>query len=399
MKHADVVIIGGGLAGLASAWWLAPDHRVLVLEQGEALGAEATAQNAGMVRRLGEDPCERALAMRTHLFLAAPPDELGVLATRTGAVLGLAHDPHHLHDAVAHLRAAGVPIVALDRPAAVAPALAGAHLSVCWYDENALVADVHAIITGLRRGLRGGRSRHGAEVRCGVQVSGLRVESGRVVGVDTPTGPVFADRVVLAAGAWSGALAARAGLWRPLIPLRRTLLYGEEATISRPDHPWCWVDDVGIYVRPEAGGWLVSGCDEAVAPAPPGPGSKGRVDDLQRALAVDKLKHHIPALAGLRLSRGWTGLRTFAPDRVPVLGPDPEVSGLWWVAGLGGFGVTCGIAAAEAVATWMRGDDTPWLDASGVSPGRPWLRRWPIRPTGDHARARLISTAAAAPRA
>jgi D-arginine dehydrogenase len=394
MTHADVVIVGGGLAGLASAWWLAPHQRVAVLEQGEALGAEATAQNAGMVRRLGEDPCERALAMRTHRFLQSPPDEMGVLATRTGAVLGLAHDPHHLHDAVAHLRAAGVPIAALDRPAAVAPVLAGARFSACWYDENALVADVHAVVSGLRRSL----TRQGSEVRCGVQVSGLRIESGRVVGVDTPTGPVLADRVVLAAGAWSGALAARAGLWRPLIPLRRTLLFGEEATISRPDHPWCWVDDVGIYARPEAGGWLVSGCDEAVAPSPPGPGSSGAVEDAHRALASDKLDRHIPALAGLRLSRGWTGLRTFAPDRAPVLGQDPEVSGLWWVAGLGGFGVTCGIAAAEAVTTWMGGGETPWLDAAGVSPARPWLRRWPIRPTGDMARARLVSTAATAPR-
>ena len=388
MSHTDVVVIGGGLAGLAAAWWLSPDHQVLVLEQGEALGAEASSQNAGMVRRLGEDPHERALALRTHDFLAAPPGDMGSLATRTGAVVALAHDPHHLHDAVAHLRAAGVNIQALNHPADVAPALAGARLSACWYDEAALVADVHAIITGLKRGI----IQRGGAVRCGVQVSGLRLEHGRVTGVDTDQGPLTADRVVLAAGAWSGALATQAGLWRPLIPLRRTLLFAEEAELSRPEHPWCWVDDVGIYVRPEAGGWLVSGCDEAVAAPPSGPGSRGAVEDIHRALAQDKLERHIPALAGLRLSRGWTGLRTFAPDRAPVLGEDPDLSGLWWMAGLGGFGVTCGIAAAEAVATWMRGQPTPWLDAAGVSPGRSWLRRWPIRPTGDQARARLITT-------
>ena len=63
MEQVDVVVVGAGLAGLSVAWHLAAEMRVLVLEQGEQPGAEATAQNAGMVRRMGEDPCERALSL------------------------------------------------------------------------------------------------------------------------------------------------------------------------------------------------------------------------------------------------------------------------------------------------------------------------------------------------
>ncbi len=382
------VIIGAGLAGCGVAWHLG-GRGVLLLDQAEQPGAEATAQNAGMIRRLGEDPFERALAVRTAAFLSDPGEDWADLTPSqvTGALLGLAHDPDHLSDAVAHLRACGVDVQRCDRPEAVAPALAGSPLCRAWYVPDERLADAGQILSGLLRGIR----RTGGEVRCGVSVQRIVVEGGAVVGVETSAGRIGADRVVLAAGAWSGLLAARLGLHRPLIPLRRTLLHTSPHPLSRPDHPWCWIDDVGVYIRPESGGWLVSGCDEAVDPPDVEPGSRGPVEALPRALAMDKLAAHFPALGPVRLSTGWSGLRTFAPDRRPVLGADGEVAGLWWAAGLGGFGVTCGIAAGEAVATWMRGGRTDWLDAEGVSPSRRYLSRWPIRPTGDLSRPRLIS--------
>ncbi|MFT5681985.1 MAG: glycine/D-amino acid oxidase-like deaminating enzyme [Myxococcota bacterium] len=382
------VIIGAGLAGCSVGWHLRGED-VLVLEQAEQPGAEASSQNAGMIRRLGEDPYERALAIRTAAFLADPGDDWDGLtpSTVTGALLSLAHDPDHLSDAVAHLRASGVVVERCENPAQLAPALAGSALIRSWYVPDERLADAWQILTGLLRGIR----RRGGEVRCGVYVQRIVVEGGRVVGVETSAGRIGADRVVLAAGAWSGRLAADLGLIRPLIPLRRTLLHIPTHPLSRPDHPWCWIDDVGIYIRPEGRGWLTSGCDEAVDPPQPGPGSRGPVEAMPRALAMDKLARHFPALGPVRLSTGWTGLRTFAPDRRPVLGSDGEVAGLWWAAGLGGFGVTCGIAAGEAVAGWMQGQRIDWLDAEGVSPNRRYLSRWPIRPVGSLSRPRLIS--------
>lgn len=384
-----VVVIGAGLAGCSVAWHLASACEVLILEQASQPGAEASSQNAGMVRRLGEDPYERALAMRTAAFLADPGEDwAGLTPSRiTGALLGLAHDPDHLSDAVAHLRAGGVTVQLCDQPALLAPALAGSPLLRSWYVPDERLADAWQIITGLLRGVR----RHGGAVRCGVTADHIVVEGGRVVGVQTSAGRIDADRVVLAAGAWSGLLAARLGLQRPLIPLRRTLLNLPTHPLSRPNHPWCWIDDVGVYIRPESGGWLVSGCDESPDPPTPGAGSRGPVEAMPRALAMDKLARHFPALGAARLTTGWSGLRTFAPDRRPVLGADGEVDGLWWAAGLGGFGVTCGLAVGEAVAAWMQNQEVAWLDAEGVRPTRRYLSRWPIRPTGSLSRPRLIS--------
>ncbi len=381
MSHPDVVIVGAGLAGCSLAWHLAPSARVLVLEQGDQPGAEATAQNAGMVRRMGEDPFERALALRTHEWLVAPGEDWAdvEISRRVGAVLALAHDRFHLHDAAAHLRARGVAVQACDRLVEVAPALAGTPARFGWFLPDERVADPHAMLTGFLRGAR----RHGAEVRTRVEVLGLEVADGRVQGVRTTTGTIAAGAVVLAAGAWSAALAATAGLKRPLVPLRRSLLQSAPHALSRLEHPWTWIDDVGIYLRPEAGGWLISPCDEAVDAPSAGPGSKGPVPIEARALAADKLARWVPAVGDVPIVGGWTGLRTFAPDRRPLLGADPALPGLWWAAGLGGFGVTCGYAVGECVAAWMVAAEVPWLHAASVSPGRAMPGRWYYRPEGD----------------
>ncbi len=393
---ADVIVVGAGLAGCSVAWHLSqrrPHSRVLIIDQAEQPGAEATAQNAGMVRRLGLEPEERALSRRTFGFFVEPHESWRDLALsrQTGAILATAYDPLLLHDAVLHARGAGARVETCDRPEEFAPALAGARIRGAWFLPDERVADPHALLTGYLRDLRA----QGSEVRCGVRALGLLMEAGEVRGVQTPSGPLRAERVVLAAGAWCAKLAASAGLERPLVALRRTLVHSAAHALARPEHPWCWIEDAGVYVRAESGGWLASPCDEAVDMPSPRSGSRGPVNELARALVSDRFERLLPALEGIRWIGGWTGLRTFAPDRRPVLGPDPEVEGLWWLAGLGGFGVTCGHAAGEAVATWMDGAETPWLKREGVDPGRHHLGRWPIRSRGDLNSARLIDTAAA----
>jgi len=290
-------------------------------------------------------------------------------------VLGFGRDPHHLHDAAAHLALAGVPHHWRDDLGDV-PALAGSPLLGGWWLPEERVVDPWAVLQVL---LATAKDR-GATVRRGA-VDRILVGDDGVRGVEVEGERVDAGAVVLAAGAWSEPLGRTAGVARPLVPLRRTLLLTEPCPHAVADHPWCWIDDEGVYARPEGGGWLVSGCDEAVD-RPLGPESRGPVDAFPRALALDKLERWFPRLPR-QVRTGWSGLRTFAPDRRPVLGADPAVPGLWWAAGLGGFGVSCGLAAGEAVAAWMNGRTVPFLRPRGVSPGRPMLRRFLIRPTGD----------------
>jgi D-arginine dehydrogenase len=387
--NPDVLVVGAGLAGCSVAWHLAPDHRVLVFDTAAEPGSEASRQNVGMLRRMGEDPFERTLARRTHTFLCDPGEDWEDLnpSRQTGAVFGLVGDPHQLHDAAAHLQTCDVPLESCPVPGEVAPAMSGGPYAHCWFLPEERVVDSPALLAGFLRGA----TRHGATFRLGTQVQSLIQEGERVVGVQTADGPVFADKVVLAAGAWCAVLAQSVGLNRPLIPLRRSVLRSESHALATAEHPYCWAEDEGLYLLPHEGSWLASPCDEAIAwPAAGSSSWEAPAEEASRWIK-DRVEILFPTLARLSFAEGWSGLRTFAPDRRPVLGRDPALEGLWWAAGLGGFGVSCSYAVGEALAAWMREEDTPWLPAAAVSPGRPQASRWLIRPEGLPDRASLAS--------
>lgn len=385
MPHADVIVVGAGLAGLAVAHHLAPHRRVVVVEQGPGLGPEASAQNAGMIRTLVEDPVERVLAVRSAAWLRDPgPHWTGEAPARTtGAFVGLTQDPHHLDDGVAHLRARGIDVTAdVDQaPRWADPTAWGAS----FYIASAQVADPPTLL----RGFAATVAQHGGEVRTGLRVVGPLGED-RVLGVRTDQGPIEANAVVIAAGAYGGPLAARFGVDRPLVPLRRSIWRTEPHPLATPDGPWVWIDDLGLYARPDGDRFLVCACDEQPTELPEGPGSLGAADPAMAEIVRARLAEALPALADVRFAEGWSGLRTFAPDRRPLLGPDADRPGLWWNAGLGGAGVTCAVAAGEAVASWLCDRPTPWLPPRPVAPARRALRRFPIRPRGDWATTELI---------
>jgi D-arginine dehydrogenase len=382
----DVLIIGAGLAGSSAAAHLCDIGSVMVLERGPKPGAEGAVQNAGLVRRMDAEPCDRALAQRTHRFLTTTAVEWGHhdLSTAPGAVLGLIRDPLWLHNARAHLISEGVRIEPTD--AAAVPLLASSPIFNAWHLPDERVTDGPRLVSVLLERA----TSHGAQVHLNTAVQRLLIEGGRCIGVETDDGPLFAGHVVLAAGAWSGQLAQQAGLFRPLTPLRRMAAIIDRPSL--PDHPWCWLDDVGLYAKPHEGGWMVSPCDEHPTEAPVSGNSTGIPTTTQQQILENKIQRYLPALANKSIRHSWTGLRTFAPDRRPLLGADGECENLWWAAGLGGSGLSSCIGVGEALLTWMKGDDTPWLDAAGVKPNRTQLRRWPILPDGDPQHARLIDS-------
>lgn len=381
----DVLIVGAGLAGSSAAAHLCDIGSVIILEQGEKAGNEGASQNAGLVRRMDAEPCDRALAQRTHRFLSTTAIEWGHnnLSTAPGAVLGLVRDPLWLNNARAHLISEGVNIHPID-PSTI-PLLTTSPVAHAWHlPDERITNGPHLVSVLLNRA-----QARGAQLRLNTAVLRLIVENGRCIGVETNEGPVYAGQVVLAAGAWSGQLAKKAGLFRPLTPLRRMAAIID--TPSPPQHPWCWLDDVGLYAKPHDGGWMVSPCDEHPTQPLAKGSSTGTPTPTQQQILQNKVQHHLPALANHPIRHSWTGLRTFAPDRRPLLGPDGECENLWWAAGLGGSGLSSSIGVGEALLAWMQGKATPWLDAAGVQPNRTQLQRWPILPDGDPQHARLIN--------
>jgi D-arginine dehydrogenase len=346
----DVVVVGGGIAGLSVAAALARDARVVLIEREALLASHASGRNAAIFRPLEHDASTAALARRSLQVIEAWGER--PLLDRTGLVLAsAAREPAHA--LFTHGGAQGVACEWLEGDAVVARAssLARGEVRCGVHVPDAGVLDIHALTSTLARVAR----ERGAELRTGGGVRRVIVSGARAAGVELESGErIAAGSVVLAAGAWSAQLGAACGAPLPLVPVRRHLVQLDIGAQLHASHPVVWRIDDEIYYRPESGGVLASPCDAVAWQASDPPADRGVLE-----LLAAKLARTAPALAGARVRRFWACLRTFAPDRELVVGEDPRVSGLHWFGGLGGRGMGVAPAAGEVLAACMRGEAHP----------------------------------------
>jgi D-arginine dehydrogenase len=353
----DVVVVGAGIAGASAGDALArAGLSVAVLEAEDRPGRHATGRSAAHhIPSYGPPPVQ-ALTAAATATLAEPPGELvtGPLL-RPRPVLSVAAPGGEAALAAARTAAerAGTPLADLDPSEAVAlfPALRPELVAAATLDARAADLDVDALHQLHLRRLR----RAGGTVVPGARVTAIaRAGSGWAVTTGGGTGgTVRAGLVVDAAGAWGDQVAALAGV-EPvgLAPLRRTafLVAAPPGSAGWPlaaDAAEAW------YAKPDAGRMLCSPADET--PAPPG---DARPDEVDVARALDVLRERT-TLATRSVARAWAGLRTFAPDRVPVVGRDPEHPGFVWCVGQGGYGVQTAPAVGDLVAALVTGAPPP----------------------------------------
>lgn len=362
MRH--VLIVGGGIAGLATAWHLAARAvAVTLLEREPLFASHASGRNAAIFRQLEHDVAGVRLALRSDALLTSLAAEGPALLARTGALyLGTERE---LGPLVTLAAGEGVQVrrVSGAELSGIVPALRGTDAPAGLHVPRDGVLDVHAIAQALVAGARA----RGAMLRSGVGVERLLVADGRVSGVQLADGATReADEIVLAVGAWSASLGAAVGLSIPVQPRRRHLALLGPAPSEAALGPVVWRLDEGIYVRREAGGLLASPCDEQVWE----PGVPPTSPDAMEQLAV-RLQRLAPSLAASEVRTAWACLRSFAPDGALVAGRDPRARGLTWIAGLGGRGMSVGLGLGEVAAAAALDEAHPLLEA--LSPDR-WLR-------------------------
>ena len=362
----DAVVIGGGIAGVSAAHFLASaGAQVTVLDQEPALAQHTTGRSAAMyLENYGSTPVRR-LVLSSRSFLEAPPEGLtdaALLSPRPALEVGGPDDGDHLRERartgaalVADIRFLTPQEAVETCPALRLEALGGAVLA-----PGCMDLDVMALHQAFVRGLR----RAGGSVRTGAPVVGLeRVPGGWRV--HSPAGSITARIVVNAAGAWGDAVASMAGAAPVgLRPLHRTAF-----TVPAPDgvgaRGWPLVHglDEDWYFKSEGADLLCSPADET--PAEPGD-ARPREEDV--ALAVDRI-NAATTLNVRHVRTAWAGLRTFAPDRVPVVGEDADAPGFVWVAGLGGYGIMTAPAVGMLAAAAALGRALPpELVDRGVEP-------------------------------
>ena len=360
------VIVGAGFAGAATAWALsrAGLGPGLILEQEPSFGMHASGRNAALVKLSEGDPIIRTLAKRGLRGMRSLESPGAPLLNQTGGLAVASSDSsaHELEELQHALATEGVPsrLLPFDRARREWPFLELLDFQSALWSPDEGVADIHALLVRYLEGAREG----GFRLRTNTRVDDLVMERGRAVGVLIGDDEIRADTIVDASGAWAGQL-GRASAPLGLTPMRRHLFVSGPVDFVRGDLPFTWLEDAALYFRPEGDGLLLSPCDET--PMPPGLPS---TDPAAAELLAEKLGRSASRLGDLAIRRSWACLRTFAPDRRPLIGSDPQLPGLFHVSGLGGFGMMCSAAVGELAASLLSGQPADWIDAAAVTPGR-----------------------------
>ena len=368
--RSDILVIGGGVAGLSAAAVLAKHARVMVLEAEEQIGFHSSGRSATMVHYALGDRLIRALTLASREFFDSPPAGFSdvPLGRRMPVLVYAREDEREELDALAAEIATFAQLDRLDEHgiAELCPLLkvgeSGARHAIA--DRDGVRLDPHALLQGFARQLR----QHGGDLRTGARIAGAERRSG-LWQVTTEAGEGYSAPILInAAGSWADSVAATAGL-RPLglTPLRRTIITFDAPAGTDLDRlPFAKTVGDELYFAPESGRLFASPMDEV--PTDP---CDAQPDEFEVALAAHRMEERTTVRVA-RVHSRWAGLRTFAPDRHPVVGFAPDADGFFWLAGQGGFGLQTSPAISAAVEALVAG--TPWpltgVAAEDLSPDR-----------------------------
>jgi sarcosine oxidase subunit beta len=362
-----VAIIGGGIVGLFTAYHLlrAGAGPVLVLERG-FLSSGASGRNGGGVRQQWDTRATVRLMREAVDSWKRFGREFGTnVWFRQGGYLFLAttaEEVDRLRHVTEAVRAEGLDGRLLE-PAAIprhAPSLSlDGVLGATFLRTDGTLYPFPGI-WGVYEAVRA----LGGEVALGIEVTGVRIEGGRVAGLSTSEGPVDAPTVVNAAGGWSADVSRLAGLSVPNVASRHEILATEPL---KPflDPMVIRLSD-GLYFSQTMRGEIVGGLS---LPHPPGtragvPTSPAFLRAMSRSLVG-----LVPALAPVGVLRAWSGYYDDTPDGFPVIGEDPRLPGFVHANGFSGHGFMLSPASSKRVAKAVMGEPTD-LDPSQFSPGR-----------------------------
>jgi sarcosine oxidase subunit beta len=337
-ETADVVVVGGGVVGASAAYHLAQAGagRVVLLEREGELGTQSTRACAGGFRHQFSSPVNIRLSQASVPMITRFTEEHGLpLDVVQDGYLFLIRDQDAWRSYLAGVdlqRSMGVEVDVLtpEEAAALIPGLSLEEMIGATFGPKDGIADP----SGLTNGFATLARRAGAEIRTGVEVTGVRVADGRVAGVSTASGDVDAPVVVHAAGAWGGRLAATAGVDLPVEPIPRQVVVTGTFP-GAPDRRTLVIDaGTTFYFHREGPGVLMGmgGVDEKAS-------FDTRVDE--QFIAEEVLPTAVrlfPPLEEADLRFTWAGLYEMTPDRHPVIGEAPGVAGFYLANGFSGHG-------------------------------------------------------------
>jgi 4-methylaminobutanoate oxidase (formaldehyde-forming) len=365
MRSFDCIIIGGGVLGCAIAWYRAKDGAsVALLERCRVAGANSS-RAAGLLSRARSKVAVIPLVAETFAAIAELEGELGepLGLSQVGSlhVASSAGERANLAELARVSAEGGVLAEWLDRDDALraVPWLAtDLDVDAVFFPGDGFI-DPNTLVQAYARAARA----RGAQLWEGVDVTAIRLDGDRVLGVETSQGFMAGDVVVDAAGAWAATLARPLGIGLPTAPVRSQYWITAPHLLFRPGQPMVLLPDARAYTRPE-GTRLLFGLREAVCPhVDPWevPADLGRLRLSQDPGGWDSLGEGIPALARfvplveqVGIANYISGLSTYTPDGMFALGAMPGVRGFLAATGCCGAGMAAsggiGLALARLAA-------------------------------------------------
>jgi len=375
-RSADVVIIGGGCMGASAAYHLTKQGvtNIVLVERESQLATGSTGRNAGGVRHQFSDPANIALSKESIALMARFEEEVGTPIDfwQDGYlfVLSTEESARSFRANVNLQRAHGVDVqwLSADDAARLAPGVVVDDVIGATYCAADGVADPNGVTMGFAKAAQAA----GATILRDTEATAVRVQSGRVTGLDTSRGHIATRTVVNAAGPWARHIGRLAGVSVPVDPERRHIF------IAHPAGGGSWDDathqgrvpstrllvidfESTFYFHREGGGVLFGMADPDEQP---GFDTTVRWDFLPEVTEV--AVRRLPALAEASVTHAWAGLYEMTPDHNPLIGPMPGLEGFYVIAGFSGHGFQHSPAAGRILAAQITGID-PGLDVSSFA--------------------------------
>ena len=357
MSQFDVIIVGAGIGGASLAFSLlerAPGLKLAILEAEEQPGYHTTGRSAAFFAETYGGPTIQPLSSASKRFFQRPPkgfSDTAIVSPRGALHIRHADMPGTLkaleeefdHGGVAHQRLSREGILLK------VPSLRPEWSETAIWEPGCSDIDVAGLHQAYLRAAR----KAGAELVTNARTSAIRKVAGGWQ-VSTPQGDFTGAKLVNASGAWADEVATQAGIAPIGIqPLRRTIVVTEVRPDAPADMPVVMDAGGSLYFKPDGGRLWISPHDET-----PDVPHDVQPDEMDMAIALDRFEQMCDWPIR-RLASKWAGLRNFAPDRLPVLGPDAADDSFHWCAGQGGWGIQTAPAAGAIAAAIVLGEEVP----------------------------------------